>query len=331
MAVNKNAIVRYLVLNSCFSDFSRKYYFDDLLEKINEELQKLNPESSGIKVRQLRDDIRYMKSKEGYGAPIEAHREGKKAFYRYSKRTYNIDQSPINKMEEEQVLTTLSILERFEGNESFDQLNEIAPILKSQFSIIDPKNIISFGTESKLQGANMVNKVLNAIENKKVLNIAYSSYGNDEERFLFHPYYLKKFNNRWYVFGRNEKNFDNKHRLALDGITNCNEVNQNYHPITMDWDDYFENLIGVSQSLDPVQEIQLRANEIAAPKIIVNPIHSSQKIEPANNGYINVWLKVKPNRELESKILSYAEDVEVIFPLSLKTKIHSRLKKMLNL
>lgn len=81
MSTNKNAIIRYNTLDKCFRNTGRKYYFDDLLEKVIEVLQEFESGSVGIKTRQLRDDMRFMKSEAGYAAPIIVVKEGKKAYY----------------------------------------------------------------------------------------------------------------------------------------------------------------------------------------------------------------------------------------------------------
>ena len=41
MPTNKNAQLRYQVLDRCFSDFHHKYEFNDLLDKDNEALYDL--------------------------------------------------------------------------------------------------------------------------------------------------------------------------------------------------------------------------------------------------------------------------------------------------
>jgi len=90
MAVNKNALLRYNALDRCFSSFQRRYYFEDLIIAVNEALWNFDPEIEGIKTRQLRDDIRFMRSEEGYGAPIESIRDGKRAYYRYEDKDFSI-------------------------------------------------------------------------------------------------------------------------------------------------------------------------------------------------------------------------------------------------
>ena len=41
MPTNKNAQLRYQILDRCFYDFSRKYEIEDLVNKVNEALDDL--------------------------------------------------------------------------------------------------------------------------------------------------------------------------------------------------------------------------------------------------------------------------------------------------
>ena len=56
MPVNKNALLRYQILDRCFSDFHRKYEIEDLLDKVNEALYDLY--GTEVSIRQIRDDIK---------------------------------------------------------------------------------------------------------------------------------------------------------------------------------------------------------------------------------------------------------------------------------
>ena len=71
MPTNKNALLRYQILDRCFSDFHRKYEIDDLVEKVNEALYDLY--GTEVSVRQIRDDIKYMRDRVTYDAPIKAY------------------------------------------------------------------------------------------------------------------------------------------------------------------------------------------------------------------------------------------------------------------
>ena len=63
MATNKNATIRYQALDRCFRNPGRKYYIDDLIEVCNDALLDIDPDSSGIKRRQIYDDIKFMQEK----------------------------------------------------------------------------------------------------------------------------------------------------------------------------------------------------------------------------------------------------------------------------
>lgn len=71
MPTNKNAQLRYQILDRCFSDFSRKYEIEDLVNKVNEALDDLYGEK--ISLRQIREDIKYMRDRVTFDAPIVAY------------------------------------------------------------------------------------------------------------------------------------------------------------------------------------------------------------------------------------------------------------------
>ena len=91
MPTNKNAQLRYQVLDRCFSDFSRRYDLEALLDEVNDKLFYLFGNESTIKKRQLREDIKYMRERIGFNAPIKAYQyDGKKCYYRYEDINFSI-------------------------------------------------------------------------------------------------------------------------------------------------------------------------------------------------------------------------------------------------
>lgn len=330
MAVNKSALIRYQFLDACFRDFDRKFYFDEILELLNGLLIKEDAESTGVKVRQLRDDIRFMKSAEGYGAPIVAHKEGRKAYYRYENAHFSIVQSPLNQDEKDQLEATFQVLQRFNGAVGFEWVQEIGPMLQNHFHMHGSKHTIMTTEQRNQKGSySYVQTLLNAIVDKQVLKLTYSPSKGKTQKINFHPYFLKQYENQWYVFGRNESNFDNKHSIPLNQIKEISNIEAHFLQTTMDWEDYFHDVIGVKQTTDPVQQILLKVHSSQLALMEANPIHASQEIEINEDQSLNVRLKVKPNQELERKILGYGEFIEIIFPVTLKHRIHDRIRKML--
>ena len=96
MAITKNALIRYKVLDKCFRNSGRRYFIDDLIQECNNVLLELDPGSDGISLRTIRDDIAFMKSPEGWDIELENLKEGKKMYYRYSDASYSINNMPLN-------------------------------------------------------------------------------------------------------------------------------------------------------------------------------------------------------------------------------------------
>jgi len=327
MATNKNAVLRYNTLDKCFSNFGRKYYFNDLLEKVNEVLNEFDSNAAGIKVRQLRDDIRFMKSEAGYSAPIVALKEGKKAYYRYEDKSYSINNSPLNSTEAEQLRNAISILQRFEGAPQFEWINEIGPMLSSEFGLgKEEKKVISYDSNIDYAGYDKIQPLFNAIVNKRVLKIHYESFKKDNYNLIFHPYYLKQYNNRWFVLGLHAEINIPYWNLALDRIMSLEEIDSEYIEANIDWEDHFYDIIGVTKPKDcEIEDIELIFSKEQAKYISTKPLHPSQKSKILESGELQVKLRIIPNYELEMKILSFGEKVQVRNPVELKNNIIKRL------
>jgi hypothetical protein len=94
MATNKNATIRYQTLDRCFRNPGRKYNIDDLVYACNEALYDIDTNSSGIKKRQVYEDIKFMQDSRGFDAPIETYKDGRNAYYRYEDLSFSIKFAP---------------------------------------------------------------------------------------------------------------------------------------------------------------------------------------------------------------------------------------------
>ena len=84
MPTTKKPLKRYSILDRCFSNTGRNYTFEGLKEAVNEWMLDKDPQSKGISTRQLRDDISFMRSSDGWEAPIvTVPGVGKQRYYRY--------------------------------------------------------------------------------------------------------------------------------------------------------------------------------------------------------------------------------------------------------
>jgi predicted DNA-binding transcriptional regulator YafY len=327
MAINKNALIRFHALDKCFSNFSNKFYLEDLLEKCNEALYELNPDGDGIKKRQLFEDIKFMESSQGWSVPLDRIKEGRKVYYRYETSDFSINKQPMNELEAEKLKSALLVLSRFKGMPQFEWVNELILKLQEAFKLQShEREIISFDANEYLKNIHFLGDLFNAILYKKVLKVDYQSFKSVVMTTLeIHPCYLKQHNNRWFLIGNNPE-FENLTNLALDRIISFNEIDKKYQVSSIDFNEYFDDVIGVSIPPESiVSKITLQATPNLAPYIMTKPLHGSQKkISNDNNGF-TFSIEVIPNHELEKLILSFGEGLKVMEPDFYKNIIKQRL------
>jgi predicted DNA-binding transcriptional regulator YafY len=332
MSVNKYAFIRYKVLDRCFSNPGRMYFIEDLIEECNLVLSDYDPNCGGVSKRTIFSDIEFMESEFGWSVPLERFSVGKRCFYRYSDIKFSITNQPLNMVEAEQLRAALIIMSRFSGVPQFEWVDELIPQLEAQF---DLKNrdypVISFESNQYLKGKKFLSKLFDSIINQQVLKLTYQDFrNNDPYCFMFHPYYLKQYNGRWFTLGRHQE-FDKPNwNVALDRIISIEDVPIQYLASEINWDDYFDDMIGVSRPEGgQLESIELLFSQSLSPYIKTKPIHPSQVEKQTNEG-LSIRIKVIPNYELEQLILSFGEGVEVISPLHLRDKIKSRIKDLFN-
>src|SRR5690606_13659528 len=131
----------------------------------------------------------------------------------------------------------LQIFSRFSGTPQFEWVNEMITMLESKFGLIERKNeIISFESNIDLKGLHFLTPLFNAIVNERVLLVKYRDFKSSEPyEIIFHPYYLKQFNSRWFAFGLNADNQIQNWNLSVDRIESILETNIKYRKSEMDW------------------------------------------------------------------------------------------------
>jgi hypothetical protein len=331
MATNKNALLRFKTLDRCFQNTGRNYNLDDLLNEVNNTLIEDDPKSSGIKIRQLRSDIQFMRSEAGYNAPLiskrtEEESDTNKHVYFYSDPNFSIYNSPLNETEAKQMKSALELFQRFSGSPGFEWVEGMNVMLKNKFGGGDDK-VISFESNVDYTGYNWISPFFNAIVQKKVLWVTYTPFTGGSFSFIFHPYYLKQYNGRWFIFGLNEELGIETWTLPLDRVHAIKEAKAAYISTDLDWDFHFSEIIGVTRYNKPVETVELLFNEKRGKYAETKPLHESQRNKWTDKGFL-VILNLIPNLELEQVILSYGEDVEVLSPESLRLTIQNRIEQM---
>jgi predicted DNA-binding transcriptional regulator YafY len=335
MAVTKNPLIRYKILDSCFRNPYKNFTISLLLDYVNEKLFELfDDEEQCIKLRQLQDDIAFMRSPKGWSIELGEFNDGKKKIYRYEDINFSINNAPLNDVEMDQFQSAIQVLSQFEGMPQFDGIQSIIAKLKTDLRIsTDEKPFIGFDSSQDLKGIEHFSLLYSAVQNKTPLEITYKDFKTEDPyTFKFHPYYLKEYNNRWFLFGLNTETWKEDCNVAIDRIVTVSTIDIPFiENEVIDWQDYFSDMIGVSKSEDAILEtIVLHFNQLTGKYMESKSLHETQKHKWINENTLEVKIKVMVNYELERLILSYGESVTVLEPKHLKEKIKIRLLHGLN-
>jgi len=331
MATTKNAQLRYNVLDRCFSNPGRKYGIKDLLEACNNALNDHHGGSISIQRRQLYDDISFMESEAGWSINLIKEKEGRSVYYRYEDPEFSINKKPLNPREESQLREVLTTLSRFRGMPQFDWVEELKARLDASLGFsATSENIIDFQQNPYLKGMTFFSKLYEAIQNKQTIKMTYQSFKAETPiTSTVHPYFLKQYNNRWFLFGKTE-GYDTISNFALDRIVDIANASIPYVRNTeIDFSEYFEDILGVSFTADedPI-DIQLWISNSLYPYVKTKPLHGSQKLkEQVEDGYI-ISLNLIPNYELQSVLLSHGENIKVQSPSSFREVLVRRINDM---
>ena len=168
-----------------------------------------------------------------------------------------------------------------------------------------------------------------AILAKKPVKIIYKSFkARDMQKFIFSPFFLKEFRNRWFVYGW-KKGAGMLYNLALDRIHEMgNAPGEEYQENKfVDPDTFFDNLIGVTKNInDKAHRVRFWAAPAQVPYIETKPLHKSQFVVQRNeDGSAIFQMEVVLNYELEKDLLGFGEGVRVLSPRLLVHNMSKRL------
>ena len=171
--------------------------------------------------------------------------------------------------------------------------------------------------------------VFNAIQLQLPINFNHHSfYHLKEEIYTLKPYFLKQYQNRWYVIGETEKGY---RTFGIDRIENITIGTKKFKPKTEEAKDKFSHVIGLNYVDHKMETIKLSFHISQKPYLISLPLHSSQKeINPENDESFSIELLIHPNFEFSQQILKYGSLVKVLDPKWLAAEIKDEIIKSLN-
>lgn len=360
MPANKNAIVRYRILDRKLSDQHHYYTRTQLLNAVNDYLKGID-ESLQVSKRTIEMDLRDMEDIFQIDLDESKLINGK-AVIRYADQTRSIFSKPLSDDEKMLLNEVLSTLGQFSGLDNFTWLDDLKTKLGSQLSFggsefdagngVPERKVISFSSNEFLQNKEYLGWFFSAITNKKVVSITYRKFDADKaQEIIAYPYMLKQYRDRWYLLCTptcDKKQPYNPHFIAnipLDRIEAYEEVqNIPYVECQVDIDELFDDIVGVTYYWDkPVEHVVFAVHKSSVNYIRTKPIHPYQaelskekqaklhRENPKLEDYSFFSLDCKLNYELSSLFRSYGPNLIVISPESLRMEMKENVFKMLEL
>ena len=327
MPVNRNALIRYKTIDLCLQNRYRRWTLEDLIDSCSEALYEYEGIDKGVSRRTIQMDIQLMRSdKLGYNAPIMVL---EKKYYTYEDPNYSIMNIPVSESDLNKLTETIEFLKQFKGFSHFRELDTMVQKLEDHVYAqkIKRKPVIDFEKNENLKGLEFLDVLYQAIIRKNCIELSYQSFNaRQANTFLFYPYLLKEFRNRWFLIG-SKNNCLPFLNLAIDRIVDVKTTDKHFAEIDdFDSSEYFKHAIGVTvmEGREP-ENVVLFVTRKHAPYVLTKPFHPSQKLIKTDDYGITISLEVQHNFELEKEILGLGEGITVLAPDRLKANITDRL------
>ncbi len=325
MPENKDFTRRIEILDECLRRRQKKWFIEDLLDAVNSKLDDRFDKK--VSKRTLYNDLDYLQNEKL--APIVKGRDGQKVFYCYEDATYSVLNLPISEEEISKLKDAIKMLREVNDFNLLDDVDLVVEKLEHSIAthVPDSRSMIQFEKHTYAEGAAYIDDLFSAVKGKSVLKVTYQPFGSDApQEWIIHPYLLKEYRNRWFIICRRE-GATQVSNLALDRIKKIRNSslpfvdNDLFDPAT-----FYEHLIGVTfPTGEVVQEIILKVKGRQINYIKTKPIHSSQEImEESDENTLIIKLHLISNYELQSVLLGYTPDIEVLQPVALRDQLKEK-------
>lgn len=329
MPTNRHALIRYQTIDRCLQQHYKKWTAKSLAEACAEALkghyEKVEPPSRSTISR----DLRFMRSAPpaGFDAPIAW--DDQRCTYYYSEPGFSISNTPLSEDALKALGQALHILRQ---TQYFRQMEGLEPLTAGLAQMVKLKRrearpILAFSQPLETPAYRWLDFLYRATEQEWCLQLDYEPFQEPAFTAIISPYLLKEYNNRWFLIA-----YDHRLHLlrnhALDRIQNAEHylLEAYYHAPQFNPHAYFNDIIGVTlPEGGRIEEILFRSSPLQARYIHTKPLHSSQQLVEETPDYLAFSLRLIPNYELESLLLSFGEHLQVLQPQWLAQRLKERL------
>lgn len=204
------------------------------------------------------------------------------------------------------------------------------------------EQVISASVDRIHKNIEFLPSLYESIINKRVLEIDYKPYDEEQETLYFHPHYLKEYNGRWHLFGHADGcEPENGYDLALDRIQSRPREKEKMEYIAappMFYINRFDNMVGVSHMENPIiDDIIVRAHSSYIFNLLkTKPLHPNQDVkkefkEHEDGVYGDFVVHVEVNNEFIGRILQMGAGLEIMAPREARDLLSERVRELADL
>lgn len=181
-------------------------------------------------------------------------------------------------------------------------------------------------------GTTHLNVITEALKSDIILEIDYQSFhigSLAHKSLLIEPLALKMFKRRWYLLSRKVENGDFR-LYALDRMDCCRLTDKHFeYPTDLKPEEYFSKYFGVSTDgyTSTPCHIVLRAYNELPRYLVSQPLHHTQEIALNVENYTDFSYYLIPAFDFVQEILLHCEQLEVLYPSSLRQRVAEILQK----
>ena len=331
MPKNKEALIRYRIIDRCLKDRQHKYPSKQyLLDRCEEKL------GTSFATSTIEKDIFAMRFDEAlaYNAPIKFDKN-RKGYY-YEDENFTIASVSLNSEELEAIEFAAAILDQFKGVGIFEKydhaINKIfdAVQLRRMVEDFEMDEIIQIEKAPSFKGSELLGQLIECVKDRKTIQFDYQAFDSDKIKTrTVHPYLLKEFRNRWYLIGLE----DQLNRIATFGLDRIQRLNNSsisfryFHEFEPQL--YFKHAFGITSFKGKPEKVLLKFSTLQGKYVKTQSLHATQKVVEETEDSLTIELEVGITIELIMQILSYGPQVEVLQPCELKNKIGQLLEQTL--
>ena len=182
-------------------------------------------------------------------------------------------------------------------------------------------------------GVENVQIILEAIDKKKGIECEYYSFNRKTVKHqLLIPYFLRAWEQRWYLAAEPDNHHHGISIFALERMENIRLTKQKMHPSNkITAEEYFDGSFGVNHSDSQKPEIiRIKIFDTQVEYVRALPIHESQKEIETTSEWSIFEYRLVPCYNFYQQLLWHREKLEVIEPLALREELKATLQKMLD-